>query len=393
MISRYLQPLTFCRIFAVTLVMAGIAGCTPRTSTGGEIIAVSDPQRYLNTTYSVAERLKSDEMVSKEAVAAFDFHFCMAGPQWEAADFDLTEEEILRRYVEEFSYTGSKEKERMPAYIANIHATGGKILCCFPGAEFIRITTDPQRSAKFATMMAAFVKRFDFDGIDLDWEHTIEPDLYVGFIRRIREALDALQLTKPLYLTSALNTSVVFTPGQAEELCKHLDWINLMYYDMGGGSWGRKASHNTPLNEIRRSLATDWASFPKEKLSIGLANYGYMYRDIRPETELPEGETLERYCTGSVGYKIMPELLAKQWTSVYDTTAHCSYYFSPDQSEFITTDDPQSIDRKLEWLLEAGYNKIFWWEYSCDWVAPKRTGERGEHLLMDRVSRRLGKLK
>lgn len=100
---------------------------------------------FLNTTYSVADRLLSEEHVSALNLKEYDMVYCMAGPYWKVEDFDKTQEEINRIYVGEFDYEKVYGSAYMLEYISNIHKNGGKILCCFLGRRLWKL--HPSRSA------------------------------------------------------------------------------------------------------------------------------------------------------------------------------------------------------------------------------------------------------
>lgn len=342
--------------------------------------------KIINAIYVGGRPDSMDDIVADE-LDDFDFIYLMAAPQWEAADFDMTQEEINRKYVEGFSYGAS---DVITEYIRTVHKTGGKILCSFPGTAFIDIASLPERSSKFARMMAAFVEKYDYDGIELDWEHTVTEELHLSFMQDIRKALDELKKGRRKYwLTTALHSYRNYSEEQAKALCDCVDWINIMFYDMGGGIWGTAATHNSPLDQMKKSLQTSWKYFPREKLHAGLANYGFYYKGIMPGELVPDGKKLRdiggRYCN----YTELPALLEKGWTEEWDGAAQCAYFFSSDKSEFMTLETERSMDAKLDWIRESGFGGIFWWEYSCDWIRPEKPGERGVHLITDYVTEKL----
>ena len=344
--------------------------------------------RLINATYSVTGWLKSDADIVEKELAGFDFIYLMAPPAWQVEDFDLAQSEIDRKYVDEFAYS---DESLIRTYISTVHKTGGKVLCSFPGTAFIDIASSEDRSRKFARMMAAFVEKYDYDGIELDWEHTIKEDLHLKFMQKIREELNILGKGKRQYwLTTALHPYRVYTPEQAEQLCACVDWINIMFYDMGGGRWGTVATHNCPLDRMKATIeTTSWRYFPHVKLHIGLASYGFYYKGIRPGETVPDGKKLSdlgaRYCN----YTELPPLLEKGWTEQWDGIARCAYFFSPDRTEFMTLETRRSMDAKLDWVEEEGFGGVFWWEYSCDWIRPEKPGEKGVHLIMDYVTERV----
>ena len=154
-----------------------------------------------------------------------------------------------------------------------------------------------------------------------------------------------------------------------------------MSYDLGGGIWGKAPSHNTPLNRIDTMISDNFTKkgFPKEKISIGLANYGFIYDGLNPGVKTQEKlSAYGRYFS----YNELDELLKSGWKEVFDQEARSSYYFSPDNSKFVTVDNHNSISEKMKLIKSNGFNSCFWWEYHCDLVEG-RGNEKWQNLLID----------
>ncbi|MFI3332311.1 MAG: glycoside hydrolase family 18 protein [Rikenellaceae bacterium] len=368
------------RLLFIAVAMLSIS-CTPKQK------RYTDDSEFIYATYTVANRMKGHHYANAANYAEFQFVYFFAQPHWVVADFDMTQEQINAKYVDNWDYSMQKGCSYVNELIDNIHTLqDAKILCSFQGREFSQIASDASRRAKFANMMAQFVVKHDYDGIELDWEHTITLDEHILFMADIRASLDALGLDKPLYLTTALHTTHTYTKEQADALSAQVDWINLMTYDIGGGNWGDVATHNTPLTTMRKTLQ-DWDVFSPKKICIGLASYGFQYFDIMPSQKLPEGELLNKYGRYCSAYE-MPNLIEKEgWVEQWDSEEQVPYFFSPDSTSFITIDTARSLALKMEWIKEAGYKGAFWWEFHTDWYAPKEGVERGEHLLMDGVTK------
>ena len=66
---------------------------------------------------------------------------------------------------------------------------------------------------------------------------------------------------------------------------------------------------------------------PREKLCIGLANYGFIYRELKPGVE----SSVKLDKKGQYfSHTQLADLLADRWTEWYDEEAQAPYYFSPE---------------------------------------------------------------
>jgi len=314
----------------------------------------------------------------------------VAAPNWATSDFDLPAERAIERLVNSHVYSspkGNVGNALVPALIAQAHQRKIRVLLCVQGSErgdFAAVAANGARRACFARTMAAFVKKYSYDGIDIDWEKNVDCANHVRLMADMRQALNAVaRQGRPYTFTTALQTYRPFSPVQARQLCASVDWINLMTYDMGGGYWGHAATHNTPLDGIRKTISDKWSVFPPNKLCIGLASYGYLYRGLTPGQ--PCAVPL-RQKGRSIPYTELPKLLAAGWKEAYDPTAEASYYFSPDRRAFATIDNPASIKRKLAWVSASRFRGVFWWEYHLDYVPSGGKSAGPRHLLIDPVS-------
>lgn len=345
-------------------------------------------ENFVHATYVTSGQLKNADYVKKIKLGQFQFHYMMAGPAWTASDFDLSQQQINSKYVDRHSYTSVASTEVfVPDYIRAVHRNGDKILISLPGSEFIDIARDAGRREKFAAMVAAFVEKYDYDGVELDWEHTVQLDLHTLFLTDIRAELNKLADNgKQYYVTTALHWFQRYSQQQADLLSRQIDWINVMTYDMGGGIWGTAAAnHNTPLAEMQSELKA-WDVFSPSKICIGLANYGFYYKGLKPGERVPAGGNLGqygRYCN----YNELPALVRdKGWTESWDSTQQVAYYSSADGTEFMTLDSPRSLEAKIEWVDSQNYRGVFWWVLYSDFVFPDKGQRYGKSLLMDYVT-------
>ena len=344
---------------------------------------------FIHAAYVVGKRFKSRDELNETNFAQFNFIYVVAGPSWRPEDFDSTEASLMGRLVTQHSYpTGTMGEALVPELIARAHHEHVNVLLSLPGAgEFNPIAGDNGKRKLFADIMTAFAKKYDYDGIEIDWEETVDIDQHTALMTDFRKAFDAQNaadgtLPRKRFLITALQLGRSYSPLQARQLADTVDWVNLMTYDLGGGTFGDTPSHNTPLDGIRKALS-NWQTFPRNKLCIGLANFGFIYNGISPGEKC---RTSLKEQGRSLWYTELPHLLQSGWKESYDAKAQVPYYFSLDKTQFATIDNQQSLNKKVEWILSEHFRGIFWWEFHCDFNPPTAAQKYANHPLIDSVS-------
>lgn len=319
-------------------------------------------RKTIRGMYIMEDRITGPEEVSPENLEGYDFFYLVMTPVWKAGDFDAPGDGAAEGFM-------SGRTELVRSFISTAHACGAKVLLCLQGEDFVNIASNAVRRRNFTDVATGFIEGYGFDGIDLDWEQTVTKELHLDMMRELRRGLDGMGGRR--YLTTALNCGHEYTADEAAALSEVADWINIMYYDMGGGFWGTSAGHNAPLNAIKENYDSLWRVFDASKLHIGLASYGYAYHDLKPGEKVPEGKTLADY--------MLPFWNAPaDWTEEWDGEAQVPYYYSPDGKSFMTVENARSLEAKAEWIKEIGAGGFFWWEFHCD-----RDGTTGKHALSD----------
>ncbi|XP_035826008.1 probable chitinase 10 [Aplysia californica] len=135
--------------------------------------------------------------------------------------------------------------------------TGLKTLLSIGGShqpeEFIQVTSSAASRKQFVTNAAAYVRKWGFDGIDVDWEypHASHREALTALVQDFREAFreEANQTGNPellLSLAAPASEALVNTTYEVKEISRNVDMINLMAYDYSG-AWNDRTSFNSPL--------------------------------------------------------------------------------------------------------------------------------------------------
>ena len=155
---------------------------------------------FVYAAYSAGYTMKDESYVEKMDYSKFNFYYLMCYPKWVVSDFDNSLKDIITKYVTKFNYPNSLSGCGLStAFIDSVHVAGAKVLLSIQGDSFIEIANDKERRNKFAIMIAQFIRKYDYDGLDLDWEGTLDLDLHYLFMKKVRQELNEETKKKLLF--------------------------------------------------------------------------------------------------------------------------------------------------------------------------------------------------
>jgi len=248
------------------------------------------------------------------------------------------------------------------------------------------VLTDTSRQ-RFVASAVEIIRRFNLDGIDIDWEYPAlqglegnvyrpeDKENYVLLFKELRRQTDSLAQTthKKYLLTTAVGGFKSFVDhndmGGAQQ---YLDFVNLMTYDYSGG---RIASHHTALfaskaypahNNADESVQLfEAAGVPAEKLVIGIAFYGRSSILGPGEKVLGDSIVKEVHAGGFTALK--DSILKVPGFKVFrDRHAKADYAFNAATRQFITYDDEWSVKKKCRYVKKQKMAGAMFWEYADD---------------------------
>src|SRR5512140_2799525 len=166
-------------------------------------------------------------------------------------------------------------------------------------APFAKVVESPENISAFAASCMALMKKWDFDGLDLDWEFpkAAQKEAYTALLLEMRRQLDdEARPGGPAYLLTIAVPAGPWALARMDlaQITPLLDWINLMTYDYYG-TWSAVTGHNSPLHagpddpqglSIESTVGAYRASgVPASKLVVGVPFYGRGYRQAGPNND------------------------------------------------------------------------------------------------------------
>jgi chitinase len=248
--------------------------------------------------------------------------------------------------------------------------------------------TEETRTA-FADSCVDFIKKYGFDGVDLDWEYPVSGGLkanarrgedkhnFTLLLKKIREKLDAQGSAdnKHYLLTIAGGADHSYINNvELSKLAQYLDYANVMTYDLHG-YWDSNTDllaplydNNDPSPQYKASVdkaVTAWlgAFFPAEKMVMGIPFYGYLYSSVNNSNN---GLYQSFGGSNSIGYQAIKDnyLNKPGYTSHIHSQSKVPWLFNG--TIFISYEDPKSIGHKTDYIKSKKLGGAMVWELSQD---------------------------
>jgi chitinase len=269
--------------------------------------------------------------------------------------------------------------------VADAHQAGVKVILSLGGwgwdKQFTAIVSKSASEDRYVDAVMAIVDKYDYDGIDLDWEYPDTQTKAAGFdrlSRRFRGSLDALgkQKSRRMVQTMAASAHPATLKWVANStLLDTLDWINVMTYDYTG-DWSSHAGHHSPLFASSKPPGEPYSTelslkhmldrgIPANRLAVGLPLYGRSFAVAEPYAALKKPAVRPAVRGGS--YSHIAKLIKDQgWTRRWDNETKNPWAIAPDASAVIAYDDAESISLKTAWAMKQNFRGVFFWQIRDD---------------------------
>ncbi|XP_008545430.1 probable chitinase 10 [Microplitis demolitor] len=275
------------------------------------------------------------------------------------------------------------------------------------GDKYSRLVNSPSSRRKFIEHTIKFIEKYNFDGLDLDWEYPVcwQVDCKKGpqsdkegFASLLRE-LSAEFKPRGLLLSAAVSPSktVIDKGYDVPALNKYLDWIAVMAYDYHG-QWDKKTGHVAPLYYHEKDevyffnanyTINYWISkgASPRNIVMGMPLYGQAFTIHDPSAgtglNAPASAGLAGEFTKAAGflayYEICDRIRNHGWKVVQDPQRRMGPY-AHKGNQWVSFDDADMIRQKAQFVRDMNLGGGMVWALDLDDFR-NRCGE-GRHPLM-----------
>lgn len=277
-----------------------------------------------------------------------------------------------------------KELKKKNPHLKTLFSVGGWTL----SDPFSALAADEQARRNFVDQFIKFCEKYDFDGIDIDWEypgfaeHSGRPEDKQNFTQLLMELHQAAKGHEPpLLVTIAAPAGPShYRNMEVGVIHQYLDWINLMGYDFHGpwgGSEDTITHHHSALYPTEKGnpqFNVDNAvnyylleGVPSHKLVVGMPLYGRSYANADglygAYKGVGEGTTSE---AGLRFFSDIKQNLLSTYVRFWDDDAKVPYLYHPTKRQFISYDDEESLALKCQYVKSHQLGGAMVWELGLD---------------------------
>jgi chitinase len=280
----------------------------------------------------------------------------------------------------------------MTDFSSAAHAGGIKALVSLggggAGAGFAAAASGANRAALIADVLAA-CKAWHFDGVDLDWEDSVNYADFQSFVHELRAAAPpGFVITVPI---GSVNNNLGIDAGEQalwSASNAEVDQLNVMTYVGSGNYPGWVVWYLSPLFGAGSDHPFDVASsmdawhavgIPKSKLGLGIGFYGrtvgppvtaalqsYGSAQVYENDDTISYGSIRRNFYGQGGAVYHFDAAAKapwlSWSSPFQPSWSAEFPSdAPPTVQFLTYEDPAGVTEKGKWAKANGYGGAIIW--------------------------------
>lgn len=254
--------------------------------------------------------------------------------------------------------------------------------------KYSQLASHPDRRGRFVKNALEFIRKYNFDGLDLDWEYPSnrggnhqDKETFVLLVKELSEEFKKFGL----HLSSAFGAAkkIIDSAYDVKRLVPYLDTFHIMCYDYFG-AWDQKVGLNAPLG-IDDELSVDFSieyflklGAPANKLIMGVPFYGRTFitahegnvGDAAVDTQGFQGPFTRE--NGFLGYNEICSYLSNStmnWKSewhVQSSEAIAKEMNDKGQTKVVSYDSSRSIANKVRYAMRKNLGGVMVWSIDTD---------------------------
>jgi chitinase len=238
----------------------------------------------------------------------------------------------------------------------------------------------------FADSVVTFVKKYNFDGLDVDWEYPTQrggaPEDKENFSLLLETLANKLHAEGLMVTAGVAADPTIASEGyDFQKVGEYVDYINLMSYDYHTAASDHVTGINSPLHQppggkpndtlYTDSSVSQWLNggVPASKLVIGVPMYGRTYTLVNSQDHdlgAPvSGNGPPGPYTGEAGFLTYYEIcMTTNWNTVSDDVLGYAYAYS--NYNWVSYDDVKTVKAKANYVIEKGLAGIMIWSIESE---------------------------
>ncbi|GAB1598847.1 chitinase-3-like protein 1 [Argonauta hians] len=241
---------------------------------------------------------------------------------------------------------------------------------------------------QFVDSATRLLGRFNFDGLDIDWEYPAsanrggKPDDKYNFVLLLQQLRQKLTQRYLLTIAAAVSKQTVDAGYDVPQIARNVDYIMLMSYDLHG-AWEKLTGHLSPLyakrgeSNGRQYLNVDFAvrywiskGAPVNKLIMGIPLYGRSFTLVDGQLNGMMAPAARAGNPGPIlntaGVMSYQEicLIKSTWYRHWDNEHQIPYLVRGNQ--WLGYEDKESIRLKSNYLVNKGLAGAMVWSLDFD---------------------------